>query len=76
VNLSLPVEGLPANAFVEDSLGKALACPPRLLQSRIPGALQLHDLGAMHEADAGVRHHAGLLLAPARQGIGPLAGAA
>ena len=76
VDLSLSVEGLPADPFVEHSLDEALARSPRLLEGGVPSALQLHDLGAMHEADAGMGHHARLLLAPAGQGVGPLASAA
>jgi len=76
VDLSLPVGGLPGDPFVEHPLCETLAGAPRLLESCVPGALQLHDLGSMHQADAGVGDHVGLLLAPAGQGLGPLAGAA
>ena len=40
-----------------------------------PRPLELHDLGAMHQAHAGERHHVGLLLAHARKRGSPFAGA-
>ena len=48
----------------------------RLLERVRPRAVQLHDLGAVHEAPAGERHQVGLLLAPALQRSRPLPGAA
>ena len=48
---------------------------PRFLDRLRPGALQLHDLCAMHLADAGEGDHIGLALAPPGQGGRPLAGA-
>ena len=48
---------------------------PRFLDRLRPGAVQLHDLRAMHLADAGEGDHIGLALAPLRQGGRPLAGA-
>ena len=48
---------------------------PRFLDRLRPVAVQLHDLRAMHLADAGEGDHVGLALAPPRQGGRPLAGA-
>lgn len=48
---------------------------PRFFDRLWPGAQQLHDLRAMHPADANEGDHIGLALAPPRQGGRPLAGA-
>ena len=48
------------------------ADPPGLLEGVLPRTLQLHDLGAVHQADALVRDHVPLTLAPKRQRRGPL----
>jgi hypothetical protein len=53
-----------------------LAGALRLLYRVTPGAVQLHDLRAMHQAKASEGDHLGLLLAPLREGGGPLAGVA
>ena len=74
VHLRLLVE-CRGGGLLADPLG-TLAGALRLLDRLLPGAAQLHDLGAMHPADAGEGDHLGLLLAPLRQGGGPLAGAA
>jgi hypothetical protein len=51
VDLSLSVERLPADPFVEHSLRETIAGSLRLLERRVPGALKLKDLGAMYQAD-------------------------
>ena len=71
VDLSLPVTGLTGGRRVLP-LQAALGCPPRLLQGVRPGALELHDLGAMHETATGEGHEVGLALAPARKRGSPL----
>ena len=48
---------------------------PRLVQCVLPRPGHLHDLRAMHQADAGVGDHLRLLLPPPRQRLGPLPGA-
>jgi len=53
-----------------------LADTTRFFQRVLPCAGHRHDLGAMNQAQTIVGHHVGLLLAPARQRRGPLAGAA
>jgi len=57
-------------------LEAALGGPPRLLNRLRPGAVQLHDLGAMHQAAAGEGDQVGLALAPAGKSDSPLLGAA
>ncbi len=76
MDLALPIEGLAAGQLVEDAVGEALGCPPGLVQGLVPGALELPDLGPVHEAEAVVGHHLGLALAPAGERVGPLPGMA
>jgi hypothetical protein len=76
VDLPLPVGGVAESPLIQDSLGETLGDPTRFFQRVAPRTTQRHDLGAMHQAQALVRHHVGLLIAPPRQGGGPLAGAA
>ena len=52
----------------------ALAGASSLLDRVPPGAVQLHDFRAMHQASAGKSDHLGLRLAPPRQGGGPFPG--
>src|SRR2546425_51177 len=49
---------------------------PRLVERLAPGAVQLHDPGAMPQAASGEGHDAWLLFAPPCQGGGPLLGIA
>ena len=56
-----------------DGLPGPLARPARLGQRLGPRSVELHDLRAMHQADARERHHLGLLLAPSRQRERPFA---
>ncbi len=74
VDLRLLVERRGGGLLV-DPLG-TLAGALRLLDRVLPGAVQLHDLGAMDPADPREGDHVGLLLAPPGQRSGPLAGAA
>jgi hypothetical protein len=67
VDFALLVERPAAGELVEDAGREALGRASRLDQSLLPGALQLHDLGAMHETQAVVRDHLRLTLAPATQ---------
>ena len=76
LDFPLAVEGAPREALVQHTLAEALTGLLHLFQSGPPGPLELHDLGAMHQADAGVRDHVGLAVTPLGQRIGPLAGAA
>ena len=76
LDFPLAVEGAPRAALVQHTSAEALTGLLHLFQSGLPGPLELHDLGAMHQADAGVRDHVGLAVTPLGQGIGPLAGAA
>ena len=74
VHLGLLVERRGGGLLV-DPLG-TLAGALRLLDRVLPGAAQLHDLGAMYPANPREGDHFGLFLAPPRQSGGPLAGAA
>ena len=65
-----------AGALLGAALLEPLSRTSCLLERVGPRALQHHDLGAVHEADSGVRHHLRLLGAPAREVLGPLPGAA
>jgi hypothetical protein len=71
VQLALPVEGA-ARRRVAGRLGEPLARPPRLLQRVRPGAVELHDLGAVHLALAAVGDQLRLRLDPVAQRGGPL----
>jgi hypothetical protein len=51
--------------------GEAVAGPLRLVQCIRPGAVHLHDLGAVHHALPTVGHQVRLRLAPVREGRGP-----
>ena len=75
VDLPLPVPGLACRQRVL-RLQATLGGPLRLLQGLRPGAVQLHDLGAMHQAASGEGDQVGLVLAPVGEGGGPLLGAA
>ena len=76
VQLAAPVVRAAGRELVRRAVREPLAGAPRLGQRVAPGALQLHDLGAVHEAHAGVGHHVRLPGAPLRQRGGPLARAA
>ena len=52
---------------------QACASAARLVQGLRPGTFQLHDLRAMHPADAGEGNHFGLSLAPSCEGGRPFA---
>ena len=73
MDLALPVRSMPESPLVQYSLRELLGDPPRFLERVTPGAGERHDLGPMHEAEALVRDHVRLLLAPARQRLRPLA---
>ena len=73
MNLRLPIRSMAESALVQDSLRELLGDAPCFLERVPPGAAERHDLGAMHEAEALVRDHVRLLLAPARQRLRPLA---
>ncbi len=73
MELSLDVAGPRGRALIQHPLR---ADASRLLQRGLPRSLELHDLGAVHQADARVRDHVGLPLAPECQGSGPLSSAA
>jgi hypothetical protein len=73
-DLRLLVEGLARPELVH-VLFETLASSLRLVERVLPGTLDLHDLGAMHQAPAGERHHVRLPRAPVRQGGRPLLGA-
>ena len=75
MDFALPVTGLTGRRRVLRP-GAALLCPPRLLQGLEPGAVQLHDLGAVDEAATGEGNQVGLALAPARERGRPLLRAA
>jgi hypothetical protein len=55
-------------------VGQPLTRPPGLLDRLRPGAVQVQDLGAMHQAPTGEGDHVRLAVAPGRQRLGPLAG--
>jgi hypothetical protein len=76
MDLTLSVGGVAESQLIQDPLCETLVDPTRFFQRVPPRTPQRHDLGAMHQAQALVGHHIGLLLAPPRQGGGPLAGAA
>ena len=76
MDLPLSVVGLAAGELVEDAPREPLGGSPRLLQGLLPRAAQLHDLGAVDEAETVVGDHLGLALAPPRQRLGPLPGVA
>ncbi len=61
---------------VASARGEALAGALGFEQRGLPVAVELHDLGAVHEALAGVGHHVRLAGAPGGERVGPLAGAA
>ena len=71
MDVRLPVDGFGSPGLVL-RLDAALAGSLRLFQGVRPRAVQLQDLGAMHQARAGEGHHVGLRFAPPRQGRGPL----
>ena len=71
MDLALAVERLSAGELVEYPLREALGGSSGLLHGVLPVASELHDLGAMDQAEAIVGHHLGLGVAPSRQGIGP-----
>ena len=73
MELSLDVEGPRGRALIQHPLR---ANASRLLQGSLPRSLELHDLCAVHEAHARVRHHVRLSLTPDGQGGRPLPGAA
>ena len=73
MQVSLDVQRPAEGPLVQHSLRRDVLC---FLEGRLPASLQLHDLGAMNQADAGVGDHVGLTLAPEREGGGPLPGAA
>jgi hypothetical protein len=55
---------------------ETIACADRLVQGSSPVAVQLQDLGPVHQALAGVRYKIWLTIAPPCKGRGPLLGAA
>jgi hypothetical protein len=72
MDLALLVQRLAARQLIQDALGEVLGGACRLVQGVRPRAMQLHDLGAMHEAQAHVGDHRRLLLAPPGQRLAPL----
>jgi hypothetical protein len=76
MDLPLPVEGVASSQPIGHPPCQTLTGPSRFFQCVLPRAVQLHNLGAVHQASAGEGHHVGLLLAPPCQGSGPLLGAA
>jgi hypothetical protein len=72
MDLSLLVQGGSGRPPI-DSL-RTRTRPPRFLDRLGPGAMQLHDLRAMHLAGAGEGDHVGLAMAPLREGGCPFAG--
>ena len=75
MDFSLPVTGLAGRRRVL-RFPATLAGPPRLFQRLRPRALELQDLGTMHQTTSREGHEVGLTLAPAREGGGPLPGTA
>ena len=75
VHLARLVERLAGRRPVHPSL-RPLARLVRLGERLLPGPVELHDPRAVRVAATAERHHFGLLLAPAREGVGPFAGAA
>jgi hypothetical protein len=71
VELALPVEGA-ARRRVAGRLGEPLAGPPRLVHGVRPGAVELHDLGAVHLALPAVGDQVRLGRDPVAQRGGPL----
>ncbi len=63
-------------ALVQHTVAEALTGSLHLFQGGLPGPLELHDLGAMDQADAGVSDHVGLAITPLGEGSRPLARAA
>ena len=50
MDLTHSVVGLAVGELIEHSLGEPFGGPPRILQSVLPCAAKLHDLGAMDQA--------------------------
>ena len=72
MDLPLPVRGVAESPLVQDSLREPLGDTTRFFKRVLPRAAERHDLGPVHQAEALVRHHVRLLLAPARQRLRPL----
>ena len=72
MDLPLSIVGLAAGELVQDTPREPLGGSPRLLQGLLPRSAQLHDLGAVDQAEAIVGDHLGLALTPPRQRLGPL----
>jgi hypothetical protein len=76
MDLPLSVVGPAAGELVQDAPREPPGGSPRFLQCLLPGASDLHDLGAMYQTEAVVGDHLGLALAPPRKRLGPLPGIA
>ena len=75
MDLAFAVCRVTEGALVEDASPEALSDLPKLLECGGPGTPDSHELGPMDEAEAVVRDHLRLLLAPPSQRRRPLAGA-
>jgi hypothetical protein len=73
MDLTLSIGGVAEGLLIQDSLRELLADLTGFFQGIPPRAGQRHDLRAMHQAQTLVGHHLGLLFAPARQLVRPLA---
>src|SRR5437762_3317260 len=71
VDLPAPVSGIARGSRIF-ATNTALHRPARLGQRVRPGALELHDLGAVHEAAARARHELRLALTPGAERRRPL----
>jgi hypothetical protein len=72
MDLRLPVGSMTQSPLVQHSPRELLGNATCFFERILPRAAQRHDLGPMHEAQAFVRHHLRLLLAPARERHRPL----
>ena len=73
MDFRLPIRGVPERTLVQHALRELRRHTARFLERLPPRAAESHDLGPMHEADALVRDHVRLLLAPACQRLRPFA---